>query len=53
MIHGCDSSGPVPTGLLLLLLTLAFSVILDLDSPRNGLVVVSQQPLIDVRALTH
>jgi hypothetical protein len=36
--------------LLLLLLTLAFSVILDLDSPRSGWILVSQQPLIDVRA---
>jgi hypothetical protein len=39
----------VPTVLLLLLLTLAFSVILDLDSPRWGRIQVSQQPLIDVR----
>jgi hypothetical protein len=36
--------------LLLMLLTLAFSVILDLDSPRSGWIQVSQQPLIDVRA---
>jgi hypothetical protein len=36
--------------LLVLLLTLAFSVILDLDSPRNGWIMVPQQPLIDVRA---
>jgi hypothetical protein len=36
--------------LLLLLLTLAFSVILDLDSPRSGWIQVSQQPLADVRA---
>jgi hypothetical protein len=36
--------------LLVLLLTLAFSVILDLDSPRNGWIEVPQQPLIDVRA---
>jgi hypothetical protein len=40
----------VPTILLLLLLTLAFSVILDLDSPRNGRIQVSQQPLINLRA---
>jgi hypothetical protein len=43
----------VPTALLLLLLSLAFTVILDLDSPRNGLIVVSQQALIDVRATMH
>jgi hypothetical protein len=39
-----------PTGMLLVLLTLAFVVILDLDSPRSGRIQVSQQPLIDVRA---
>jgi hypothetical protein len=36
--------------LLLLLLTLAFSVILDLDSPRHGWIQVPQQALMDVRA---
>jgi hypothetical protein len=40
----------VPTVLLLSLLTLAFSLILDLDSPRGGRIQVSQQPLIDLRA---
>lgn len=39
-----------PAILLLLLLTLAFSVILDLNSPRSGRIQVSQQPLIDLRA---
>jgi hypothetical protein len=40
----------VATGLLLVLLSLAFAVILDLDRPRSGAIQVSQQPLIDLRA---
>jgi hypothetical protein len=40
----------VATGLLLVLLALAFAVILDLDRPRSGAIQVSQQPLIDLRA---
>ena len=38
------------TGLLLVLLTMAFGLILDLDRPNGGAILVSQQPLIDVRA---
>ncbi|HEY4030547.1 MAG TPA: hypothetical protein VGM25_09410 [Caulobacteraceae bacterium] len=40
----------VATGLLLVLLTLAFGIILDLDRPQGGAILVSQQPLIDMRA---
>jgi hypothetical protein len=40
----------IATTLLLVLLTLAIAVILDLDRPRNGAIQVSQQPLIDLRA---
>ena len=40
----------VATGLLLVLLTLALVVILDLDRPRSGAIQVSQQPLEDLRA---
>jgi hypothetical protein len=38
------------TALLLVLLTLAVVVILDLDRPRGGAIQVSQQPLLDLRA---
>ena len=38
------------TGLLLLLLTLAFGLILDLDRPNGGAILVSQRPLAEVRA---
>lgn len=40
----------VATGLLLVLLTLALVVILDLDRPRSGAIEVSQQPLLDLKA---
>lgn len=40
----------VATGLLLVLLTLAFGIILDLDRPQGGAILVSQQPLIEMRA---
>ncbi|QUT06532.1 hypothetical protein KFK14_03460 [Sphingobium phenoxybenzoativorans] len=40
----------VATTLLLVLLTLALVVILDLDRPRDGAIEVSQQPLEDLRA---
>jgi hypothetical protein len=39
--------------ILLLLLTLAFALILDLDRPSRGAMNVSQQPLIDLRATMH
>jgi hypothetical protein len=38
------------TALLFLLLTLAITLILDLDRPRDGAITVSQQPMLDVRA---
>jgi hypothetical protein len=38
------------TGLLLVLLTLAFGIILDLDRPQAGAILVSQRPLIAMRA---
>ena len=40
----------IATTLLLVLLTLALAVILDLDRPRDGAIQVSQQPLIDLKA---
>ena len=40
----------VATGLLLVLLTLAFGLILDLDRPHGGAIQVSQQPLVEMRA---
>ena len=40
----------IATTLLLVLLTLALIVILDLDRPRSGAIQVSQQPLEDLRA---
>jgi hypothetical protein len=39
------------TWLLLALLTLALLVILDLDGTNEGAIMVSQQPLLDLRAL--
>jgi hypothetical protein len=39
------------TGLLLVLLTVAFGLILDLDRPQASVILVSQQPLLDLRAL--
>jgi hypothetical protein len=39
----------IATALLLVLLTLALTVILDLDRPRGGAILVSQQPLADLR----
>lgn len=39
----------IATMLLLVLLTLALIVILDLDRPRSGAIQVSQQPLEDLR----
>lgn len=38
----------VATGLMLLLLSLAIVAIVDLDTPRSGDIVVSQQPMTDV-----
>lgn len=38
------------TLILFALLTLALTLILDLDRPRNGAILVSQQPMMDVRA---
>ncbi len=53
-IHGLNGQPHrVPTALLLILLSLAWVVILDLDRPRNGAIQVSQQPLIDLRASMH
>jgi prepilin signal peptidase PulO-like enzyme (type II secretory pathway) len=40
----------VATGLLLVLLTLALVMIVDLDRPRGGAIHVSQQPLYDLKA---
>jgi hypothetical protein len=40
----------IATTMLLVLLTLAVVVILDLDRPRSGSILVSQQPLEDLRA---
>jgi len=40
----------VATGLLMLLLTLAFALIVELDTPRTGSILVSQQPLADLKA---
>lgn len=40
----------IPTALLLLLLTLALLLILDLDRTGEGSILVSQQPLADLRA---
>ena len=36
--------------LLFILLTLAITLILDLDKPRTGSIVVSQAPLLDLQA---
>jgi hypothetical protein len=38
------------TSILFILLTLALLLILDLDRPWNGAVIVSQQPMVDARA---
>ena len=38
------------TAVLLVLLTLALILILELDQPRTGAIQVSQQPLLDVKA---
>ncbi|MGV3770010.1 MAG: hypothetical protein ACO1NM_08290 [Sphingobium phenoxybenzoativorans] len=46
----CGRAHRVATTLLLVLLTLALVVILDLDRPRGGAIQVSQQPLEDLRA---
>jgi hypothetical protein len=44
----------IPNIGFLLLLTLAFGMVLDLDRPRSGLVQVSQQPMIELRGdLAH
>jgi len=37
------------TGVLLVLLSLAFVTILDIDRPRTGAIQVSQQPMLDLR----
>ena len=34
----------------MVLLTLAFALIVELDTPRTGTILVSQQPLIDLKA---
>lgn len=41
------------TSILFGLLALAITLILDLDRPRRGSILVSQQPMIDVRASMH
>jgi hypothetical protein len=40
----------ISSALLFVLLTLAISLILDLDRPRTGSIVVSQAPLLDLKA---
>ncbi len=40
----------VVTSILFLLLSLAITLILDLDQPRQGSILVSQQPMLDARA---
>lgn len=40
----------VVTSILFVLLALAITLILDLDRPRDGSVLVSQQPMLDARA---
>jgi hypothetical protein len=40
----------IATALLLVLLTLALMMVLDLDRPLNGAIQVSQQPLYDLKA---
>jgi hypothetical protein len=40
----------IATAMLLALMTLALIVILDLDRPRTGAILVSQQPMIDLKA---
>ena len=40
----------IATGMVLVLLSLAVVVILDLDRPRGGSIQVSQQPLVDLKA---
>ena len=42
--------GRAPSVTLLLLVTLAIRLILDLDRPRTGTITVSQAPLISLRA---
>lgn len=39
----------IPNVAFLVLLTLAFAMVIDLDRPRAGLVQVSQQPMIELR----
>ena len=41
------------TSLLSLAVTLVLTVIIDLDRPREGLIHVSQQPLIDLQKQLH
>jgi hypothetical protein len=44
----------IPNAGFLLLLTLAFAMVIDLDRPRAGLVQVSQQPMEELRGdLAH
>ncbi len=43
----------IATGLVLVLLSLAMLVILDLDRPRGGSIQVSQQPMTDLKAGLH
>jgi hypothetical protein len=38
-----------PTSMLVLVITVAFAVIIDLNRPRQGFILVSQQPLIDLQ----
>jgi hypothetical protein len=40
----------IPNFGFLLLLTLAFAMVVDLDRPRSGLVLVSQQPMTELRS---
>lgn len=40
----------VTTALLFVLLAMTIGMVLDLDRPRSGAIVVDQSPLVDVRA---
>lgn len=50
VLAGSGARHRMAAGLMLTLLTLALTVILDLDRPRDGAIKVPQQPLIDLRA---
>ena len=48
-----DGLHRLSTWLLLLLLTLALMIILDLDRTDSGAIMVSQQPMLDLEAMLH